>query len=140
MVVNRGIFLDEQITLGNVGLGLVIVVIRDKIFDGVFWEKLAHFCIELRGKRFVWSEDESGPPQPGNHIGHREGLTRTSHAQKRLKTEAITQSLFERIDGSGLIASRRKRPRQPERATRKREQIRTVVSEIDHQKRTVPLP
>ncbi|CAB5068466.1 unannotated protein [freshwater metagenome] len=40
LIVDRGVLLDEGIAGRHVGLGLVIVVIRDEVFDAILWEEL----------------------------------------------------------------------------------------------------
>ncbi len=39
--VDRAVFLDERVSLRNVGLGLVVVVVRDEVLDGVVGHELA---------------------------------------------------------------------------------------------------
>ena len=68
--VDRRVFFNKQIPAGHVSLWLVVVVVRDKILDGVFRKKLAHFGIQLRGQGFVGRHDDGRPPGAGDHIGH----------------------------------------------------------------------
>ena len=58
MFVDRGIFFDKQVTLRNVCLRLVIIVVRNEVFDRVVREKLAKFGIELRRQGFVRGEND----------------------------------------------------------------------------------
>ena len=59
LVVDGGFFFDVEVAGGNVGLGLVVVVVGDEVLDGVGGEKLLELVIELRGESFVVGEDLS---------------------------------------------------------------------------------
>ena len=67
--VDRRVLLDEGVGLRNVGLGLVVVVVRDEVLDGVVGQQLAELVRELRRERLVVREHEGGPlhllDQPG---------------------------------------------------------------------------
>ena len=60
IVVFRGVFFDVDIPLGDVRLRLVVIVVTDKIFDGVLREKLFEFLIELGGQSLVVRDDSAG--------------------------------------------------------------------------------
>ena len=49
LVVDGGFFVDVEIGGGDVGFGLVVVVVADEIFDGVFGEEGFELVVELRG-------------------------------------------------------------------------------------------
>ncbi len=53
LLVDGRILLDIGIGPRHIGLGLVVVVIADKIFDGVVGKKALELAIELRGQRLV---------------------------------------------------------------------------------------
>ncbi len=103
VLVDRAVFLDEQITLGHIGLGLVIVVVADEILHRVLWKKLAELAVELRGQRFVGRKHNSGPPHAGDHIGHGVGLARAGHAQQSLVAQTVAQPLGQLRNRRGLI-------------------------------------
>jgi len=48
-IVDLRFFLDVEIVAGDVGLGLVVVVIADEVGDGVLREEVAELAIELGG-------------------------------------------------------------------------------------------
>jgi len=79
-------------------------------------EGLAHFGIELGGKRLVRREHERRPPEARNHVRHGEGLARAGDAEQRLIREAVADALDEPFDGLGLITGRSKRLGETERA------------------------
>ena len=93
---------------GDVGLGLVEVVVGDEVLHGVLREEVAHFSVGLRGERLVGRHDEGGDAEPRDDVRHRVGLARTRHAEQRLEHDAVLKPLGERLDGRGLIARRRK--------------------------------
>ena len=90
---------------GNVGLGLVIIVVADEIFDGVLREERLEFVIELRGERLVVREDDRGAIELLDHLGHREGLARAGDAEQHLVAVAVGQAADELRDGLRLVAA-----------------------------------
>ena len=53
LFVDRGVLLDVDVALGDVGFGLVVVVIADEVADGVLGEELAELAVELCGEGLV---------------------------------------------------------------------------------------
>src|SRR3989338_671227 len=47
LIVDGAVFFDKQILAGNVGFGLIIIVVTDEIFDMVFGKKRAKLTVEL---------------------------------------------------------------------------------------------
>ena len=58
LVVDGGFLFDVDVAGGDVGFGLVVIVIADEIFDGVVGEERFEFVIKLRGERLVVREHE----------------------------------------------------------------------------------
>ena len=83
-LVNRRFLFDIGIRPSDIGLGLVIVIVTDKIFDCVFGEEAFHFAVKLRRQYLVRGKDERGALQLFNDLCHREGLARTGHAKQHL--------------------------------------------------------
>ena len=104
LVVDGRFLLDVRIGGRHVRFRLVVIVVADEVFDGVFGEKPAEFLVELRRERFVVDHDERRPVHAGNRMGHRERLARTGDAEQHLMRIAALQSLHELRDGPGLIA------------------------------------
>ena len=57
VVVDGKVFFDVGVGGGDVGFGLVVVVVGDEILHGVVGEELLEFAVELRGEGFVMAED-----------------------------------------------------------------------------------
>src|SRR5690606_19934315 len=87
------------------GLGLVVVIVRNKVLHGVVGEKLLELTVELRREGFVVSHDQGGALHLSNHISDGEGLTRTSHAEQRLVCQPRLDTFHQTGNRSGLIAS-----------------------------------
>ena len=109
MFVHRRVLFDEEVARGHVGLGLIEVVVRDEILHRILGEKLAHFRIGLRGERLVRSEDDGGHARASDDVGHRIGLPRARHAEKRLTGHARLESRAQLLDRLRLIPGGRKR-------------------------------
>ena len=104
MLVDGRIFFDEKIPLGHVGLWLVVVVIRDKVFNRIAGEKLPHFGVKLGCKGLVGGQHQGRTPRFGDDMGHAEGLAGPCYSQQRLVGQALTQPIAQARDGLGLIA------------------------------------
>ena len=105
LVVDGGFLVDVQIGGGDVGFGLVVVVVADEIFDGVFGEEGFELVVELCGERFVVSQDQSGAVQGFDDLCHREGLAGAGDAQQDLVFVAGFDAADELVDGGGLVAA-----------------------------------
>ena len=80
-MIDLEVFFDVSIGGSNVGFGLVIIVIRNKIFDGIVGKKAFKLAIKLCGKGFVMAQNQNGAVELGNHVGNRKGFARASYAQ-----------------------------------------------------------
>ena len=74
LLVARRVLLDVRVAPGDVGLGLVVVVVGDEVLDGVVREELLELAIQLRGERLVVGEDERGSAAVGDDLGHGDRL------------------------------------------------------------------
>ena len=109
VLVDRRILLDVQVARRDVGLGLVVVVVRDEIFDRVVREEFAKLRIQLRRQRLVRREHQCGTPGARDDVGHRVGLARSGDAQQRLVREAVAETLDQLDDRLRLVAGRLER-------------------------------
>ena len=87
-VVDRHILFNVGIGPGDIGFGLVVVVVGDEILDGVVGKECFKFLIELRGQGFVVGDDEGRSLHIFDHIGHGESLARAGDAQQNLGLSA----------------------------------------------------
>ena len=106
VLVDRRIFLDKQIPLGNVSFRLVIIVITDEILDGIIREKLPELTVQLRRQRFIGRKNDSRPTEARNHIGHRIRLPRPRYAQKCLERQTVFDSFNQFVDCLRLVTGR----------------------------------
>ena len=107
LVVDRGVLLDEGIRLGNVGLGLVVIVVGDKVLDGVVRKQLAELGRELGCKRLVRLKYQSGTLQLLNQPGRGRALTRARRAHENDVLFAVSNARSQLPDRLGLVARRR---------------------------------
>ena len=106
LVVDRAVLLYVGVGGGNVRLRLIIVVIRDEVFDGVIREELLEFAAKLRGERFVMREDERRAVYARDDVSHREGLAGAGDSEQHLLAEALFDSARELVYRLRLIAGR----------------------------------
>jgi hypothetical protein len=81
LVVDGGFFLDVGVARGDVGLGLIVIVVADEVFDGVIGEELLELLIELSRERLVVGDDQRRAVHRLDHFRHRERLARARHSQ-----------------------------------------------------------
>ena len=107
VVVARAVLLDVQVGLGDVRLGLVVVVVGDEVLDGVVREELAELVAELGGERLVVGDHERRTLHLLDDPRHRRGLAGAGRAEERLVALARLEPGGERLDRRRLVAGRR---------------------------------
>ena len=107
VVVPRAVLLDVEVGLGDVRLGLVVVVVRDEVLDRVVREELAELVAELRGERLVVRDHERRALELLDDPGHRRRLAGAGRAEQRLVALAGSEAGGERLDRPRLVAGRR---------------------------------
>ena len=105
LFVDGGFLLDVKVAGGDVGFGLVVVVVADEILDGVAGEELLELVIELGGEGFVMGQDEGGAVGLFDDLGHGEGLAGAGDAEQDLVLLAGGEAGDEFFDGAGLISA-----------------------------------
>ena len=99
-----GFLLDIGVGARDVGLGLIIIVIGDEIFDGVVGKKALELAVELGGQRLVGGQDQRGPLRRLDDFGHRKGLARAGDAEQHLVALVRVDALDELANRLGLVA------------------------------------
>ncbi len=106
LLVDRAVFFYVGVGARDIGLGLVIVVIADEIFDAVVGEKRLELAIELGRQGLVGGQDQGRALGGLDHLGHGEGLAGPRNAQQHLVALAALQAGDDVGDGGGLVAGR----------------------------------
>ncbi len=106
LLVDRGFLLDIGVCARNVGFRLVIVVVRDEIFDGVVREEASELAIKLGGERLVRGQDQGGPLGAFDDLRHGEGFARAGDAKQHLIALMLVDARDQLLDGGRLIALR----------------------------------
>ena len=60
LFVDLGFLLDVQVVARHVGFGLVIIIVRDEVRDGILREKILELSVKLGRQRFIMRHDERG--------------------------------------------------------------------------------
>jgi len=84
LLVARRVLLDVGVARGNVGLGLVEVVVADEVLDRILREEALELRVELGRQCLVVADDEHRPLAPRDDVRHGEGLARTGNPDERL--------------------------------------------------------
>ena len=108
LVVDGQVFLYVGVGGGNVGLGLVVVVVADEVLHGVVGEELAELAVELGRQRLVVAQHQRGAPKLLYDVGYGECLAATRDALQHLRPLAAPHALHQLADGLRLVAHRRK--------------------------------
>src|SRR5690606_13964733 len=74
LLVDRAFLLYVRVRPRDVGLGLIVVVVADEVFDRVLREEALELAVELGGQRLVVRQDQRWPLRPRDDVGHRERL------------------------------------------------------------------
>ena len=100
------VLLDIGVGARHIGLGLVVVVIRDEILDRVVGKKILELAIELRGQRLVRRQDQGRALRCLDHLRHGVGFSRPGDAEQHLGA-VVAGDAFDQIRNRGrLIALR----------------------------------
>ena len=93
VLVDRRVLLDVDVGGGDVGLGLVVVVVGDEVLDRVLGQELPQLAVELRGEGLVVGEDQRGPAVVGDDVGERHRLAGAGDAEQRLVLVAALEAV-----------------------------------------------
>ncbi len=104
LLVDRGVLLDVGVGLGDVGLGLVVVVVGDEVLDRVVREEHPQLVGELRGQRLVGLHHQDRPLHLLGHPRHRRRLARAGRAQQHDVLLARVDPLDDLRDRRRLVA------------------------------------
>ena len=74
LLVDGRVLLNEGISVGDIGLGLIVVVVGDKVLHRVVGEELPELRAQLGGQRLVVGQHQGGPLHLLDDLGHGIGL------------------------------------------------------------------
>ena len=106
LVVDRGVLGDVEVGLGHVRLGLVVVVVRDEVADGVVGEELPELAVQLGGQGLVVGQHQRRAPDLLDHFGYRKRFAAARHSEERLVVVAAADPFGELRGRLRLIAGR----------------------------------
>jgi hypothetical protein len=106
LFVDLGFLLDIGIRPGNIGFGLVVVVVGYEVFDRIVGEEALEFAVQLRGQRLVRGKDDGGALGFLDHLGHGEGLAGARGPQQHLVALARQHTFGQFGNRGGLVARR----------------------------------
>ena len=106
LIVGGGVLGDIGIRMGDIGLGLIVIVIADKVFHRVVGEKLLELGAQLGRQGLVVGQNQGGPLGLLDHLRHGKGLAGAGDAQQDLLLQPVLNALRQSGDGLGLVAGR----------------------------------
>ncbi len=109
LLVDRGVLLDVGIALRDVGLGLVVVVVRDEVLDRVVRQQLLELGDQLRGEGLVGRHHERRPLELLDQPGRRGALAGAGGPEQDDVLLACADAAGKVGDRLGLVARRLER-------------------------------
>src|SRR6266446_3430531 len=109
LFVEHALFFDVGVGTRDVGLWLVVVVVGDKILDGVVWKELFILTVELRCQGFVRRKHQCRLLYLLYNFRYRICLAAAGYPQQRLIPVVIPYALNQFCNCFRLIARRLKR-------------------------------
>ena len=106
LIVDHRVFLDIRVCLRHICLRLVVIVVGDKILDGVLRKELLELAVELRGQRLVVRDNQRRLLELLDDIRHRVGLSGACHAEQGLHLVAFPEAFHQFPDRLRLISGR----------------------------------
>ena len=104
LLVDLAFLLDEGVGARHIGLGLVVVVIRYEILDGVLREEALELAVKLCRQGLVRREDDRRALGRLDDLGRGEGLAGAGGAEQHLVALAGCESRDQFGDRGGLVA------------------------------------
>lgn len=109
LVINGGVFFNVEVPGRQISFRLIIIVIADKILDGILRKKLPKLLKQLRRQRLVMRDHQCRLAHPRNHIGHRERLAAARDPQQRLIPLPVPNRRHQPLNRRRLIPPRLER-------------------------------
>ena len=129
LLVDRRGLLDIRVRARHIRLGLVVIVVRDEVFDRIVREKALHLAIELGRQNLVGREDQRRLLHRRDDMGHRESLAGAGDAQQHLVARPLLDALDQLGDRLRLVARRLEIGLQDERDAGLRPLVRRIAEQ-----------
>ena len=104
LVVGGGVLGDIGVRVGDIRLGLVIIIIGDEVLHRVVGEELLELGAQLGGQGLVVGQHQGGPLDGLDDLGHGEGLAGAGDAQEDLLLQSVLDPRRQGGDGLRLVA------------------------------------
>ena len=104
LIVDGAVLFDIGVGAGDIGLGLVVIVVGYEILHRILREKGPELGAQLGGQRLVVGQHQGRPVALGNDVGHGKGLAAAGDAQQGLAAVPPLHPRHQLLDGLGLVA------------------------------------
>ena len=104
LLVDGGVLFNIGIRMGDIRLGLIIVVVGHEILHRVVREKRPELRTELRGQRLVVRQHEGRTVAVRDDVRHRERLARAGHTEQHLLRQPVFHAPRQFFNGLRLVA------------------------------------
>ena len=103
LVIGRGVLGDIGVGVGDIRLRLIVVVVGDEVLHGVVGKELLELGAQLGRQGLVVGQDQSGPLDLFDDLGHGEGLAGAGDAQQHLLLQSVLDPRRQGGDGLRLV-------------------------------------
>src|SRR4030095_10151489 len=103
-VVDGCLFLNVDVRSRNIGFWLVIIVVGNKILDGIVRKERFEFLKELCRESFVVRENKCGSLRSLNHACNCESLATAGYPQQHLILRSVIKTAYKSVDRLWLVA------------------------------------
>jgi len=107
LVVNGGVLLNEGVRLGDVGLGLVVVVVGHEVLHRIVRQQLAELGGHLGGQGLIGLQNEGGALEPLHQPGGGGGLAGAGGPQQDNVLLPRPQASLQLVNGGRLVPAGR---------------------------------
>ena len=104
LLVDGGVLFNIGIRMGDIRLGLIIVVVGHEIFHRVVREKRPELRTELRSQRLVVCQHERRTVAVRDDVRHRKRLARAGHTEQHLLRQTVFDAPRQFFNGLRLVA------------------------------------
>ena len=106
LIIDCTVLFDIGIGIRDIGLRLIIVVVRDEVFHRIIWKKRLKLRAKLCCQRLVVCQNQSWTIYCFDNIGHGKSFTRTGNTQQCLFLVSMKNTLCQLLDCLRLVSSR----------------------------------
>ena len=105
-LVDRAVFFNIGVCIGDISLRLIVIVIGYKVFYRVVGEEFLELTAKLGSESFIVGKDQGRTVDFDDDIGHGKSFTGAGHTHQRLLLVPVDDTLSQSTNGLRLVTGR----------------------------------